>query len=249
MPTITIDDRPVSAADGTLLLALLREQAVPMPALCFHPALKAPIGACRLCAVEIRLPDAPPKTRLACATEVQPDMVVITDSAAVHEARNRAIQRLIKDAPQSKALFALAERFGLDTGPQPDGCIRCHLCERVCAEIVGAKALGTEKRDGRITIVPRPGRCIGCGTCANICPTDAICVSDDDTLRTITIRDEVIGSHPLLTCEGCGRRFATSRFLAHIDQQTDGHPEVKAHHHYCPTCAKLFSDRIQAINR
>ncbi|MEZ4568317.1 MAG: hypothetical protein R2860_15605 [Desulfobacterales bacterium] len=26
----------------------------------------------------------------------------------------------------------------------------------------------------------------------------------------------------------------------------DAHPHVKAHHQYCPTCAKLLSDRIQA---
>ena len=60
-------------------------------------------------------------------------------------------------------------------------------------------------------------------------------------MRTISIRDEVIGRHPLETCEGCGRRFATPKFLevAH-ERAVDHHPDVKDHHRYCPECASGF---------
>jgi ferredoxin len=75
-------------------------------------------------------------------------------------------------------------------------------------------ALKLGKRDGKRLIEPVEGRCVGCGTCANICPTHVILVTDDENVRTISIRDEVIGRRPLATCEGCGKRFATPKFFA-----------------------------------
>jgi len=231
------------------LLTELRRLGYEIPAVCYHPALKDPVAACRLCAVEVEQPGARPKIRLACVLKTADGMDVKTDSAGVHEARNRAMQRLLQFAPDSERLRGLAERFGIDTGPLPDGCIRCHLCERVCRDVVKADALHMEKREERSFIVPVPGRCIGCGTCANVCPTDAIRVVDRDGVRTVLIRDEVIGRHPLARCEACGRTFATPRFLDHVHATSAPHPDVKAHHRYCPTCAKLFSDRALAAAR
>jgi len=148
----------------------------------------------------------------------------------------------------AKNIIALAKSYGIDPGPPPDGCVRCRLCIRVCKEIVGPAALKMEKRDGMNYVVPIEGLCIGCGTCANICPTKVIAVEDKESMRTISIRDEVIGRHPLERCEGCGKLFATPRFLDHIHKRTAGHTDVKAHHNYCPTCAKLFSDRIRSFS-
>jgi hypothetical protein len=64
-------------------------------------------------------------------------------------------------------------------------------------------------------------------------------------VRIISIRDEVIDRHPLATCEGCGRRFATPKFLevAH-DRAVDHHPDTKEHHRWCPDCAKRLSPRV-----
>lgn len=248
MANIEVDGTVIEVPEETFLLSLLRERGISIPALCYHPALKSPIGACRLCAVEVKTdPDQPPRIRLSCTVKSREGLEVRTDTAAVRAARNAAMRNLIKNAPQASALIRLAEAYGLDTGPLPDGCIRCHLCERVCREIVGACALKMVRREGRKLIVPVADKCIGCGTCANICPTDAIRVTDDESVRTITIRDEVIGSHPLETCEGCGRRFATPKFLAYIEKRTTPHVDVKVHHRYCPTCAKVFSDRIRSL--
>jgi Fe-S-cluster-containing hydrogenase component 2 len=106
-----------------------------------------------------------------------------------------------------------------------------------------------EKRNGQNFVVPVEAQCIGCGTCANLCPTRVIAVDDRDNVRTISIRGEVIGRHPLNRCEGCGRLYATPRFLEHVHQRTSPHPDVKHLHKYCPTCAKLFSDRIESVRR
>jgi len=55
-----------------------------------------------------------------------------------------------------------------------------------------------KKRDGRNYIVPVVGRCIGCGTCANICPTRIIKIEDIENVRTMSIRDDVIGNRPTM---------------------------------------------------
>lgn len=243
--TIRVNGGELAVAEGANLLESLHAAGVRLPALCFHPALKSPSGVCRLCAVEIALPGRTPEVRRACLVKTAPGLAVRTESAAVNSAREKAMRALLKQAPQSERLFQLAAEFSIRVDPAPDGCIRCLLCERVCKEVVGAGALRLGRRDGRRLIEPIAGRCIGCGTCANICPTHVILVQDDEAVRTISIRGEVIGRHPLATCEGCGRRFATPKFLevAH-ERAVDHHPDVKEHHRFCPECAKRLSPRV-----
>jgi predicted molibdopterin-dependent oxidoreductase YjgC len=248
MPKITIDEREYEADEGMSVLQVARANGVQIPTLCFHPSLK-PSGSCHLCAVEVPGHSTGKQiTMLACVLKVKDGMVVKTSGQAVERARTRAIENLLQLAPQSKAILELARAYDLDPGPPPDGCIRCRLCIRVCREIVGPGALKMEKRDGVNYVTPVEGLCIGCATCANICPTDVIKVDDQDNARTISIRDEVIGKHPLERCEGCGKLYATPKFLNHIHKRTSTHTDVKAHHNYCPTCAKLFSDRVKSFN-
>jgi predicted molibdopterin-dependent oxidoreductase YjgC len=248
MPKIIIDDQQYEAEDGMTVLQVARANGFQIPTLCYHPSLK-PSGSCRLCAVEV--PGRATGKRvamLACVLKVKEGLVVKTSGEAVTRARTRALKNLLQMAPQSRAILELARAYDIDPGPPPDGCVRCRLCVRVCNEIVGPGALKMEKIDGRNYVVPIAGRCIGCATCANICPTDIIKVDDHENVRTISIRDEVIGKHPLMRCEGCGKLYATPKFLDHIHKRTITHTDVKTSHHYCPTCAKLFSDRVKSFN-
>ena len=248
MMQIIIDGRAYPVDERQTVLDVLKANGFDIPTLCFHPALK-PSGSCKLCAVE--LPGRATGRRMAmlsCILKVKDGMEVKTTGEVVEKARTRAFRNLLQMAPQSNKIIALAQKYNVDTGSPPDGCIRCRLCIRVCKEIVGPGALKMEKRDGQNFVVPIEGQCIGCGTCANICPTDAIRVEDKDNVRVITIREEVIGKHPLERCEACGRFFATPKFLNHIHRRTASHADVKSHHKYCPTCAKLFSDRIKSAS-
>ncbi len=244
---ILVDGTRLPVAEGENLLTVLRRSGRKVPAVCYHPALRKPSAACRLCQVSVKQGDDPPKIRRACIVKTRSDMEVVTDGEEIRAARSKAMNTLLAQAPLSDSLIALATEYGLDTRPVPDGCIRCHLCHKVCEEVVGANALEVVHRDGRPFVVPVEGRCIGCGTCANICSTGHIRIKDEGNVRTILIRDEVIGRHPLERCEGCGRRYATPRFLHHVERRTEPHPHVKEFHHYCPTCAKLFSDRIRGL--
>ncbi len=249
MITITIDDREYEAEEGMTVLEAARIHHIPVPTLCYHPSLK-PSGSCRLCAVEVPGRATGQKTTmLSCILKVKEGLHVKTRGEAVTNARAKAFRNLLQMAPQAQAIIDLAQTYGVDPDPPPDGCVRCRLCIRVCKEIVGPGALKMEKRDGMNFVVPIEGRCIGCGTCANICPTDVINIEDRENVRTISIRNEVIGKHPLERCEGCGKLYATPKFLEHIHQRTAAHAGTKTHHQYCPTCTKLFSDRIKTFEK
>ncbi len=241
---IVADGQKYGAEPGMTVLEVLKAHGFDIPTLCYHPALK-PSGSCKLCAVEVSGKSGRPITMLSCILPVKNGLTIKTESELVDQARARAFGNLIQMAPQSQKIRDLAKKHGVDLGPPPDGCIRCRLCIRVCKEIVGPGALKMEKRENINYVVPVPDACIGCGTCANICPTRVIKVQDQDNVRTISIRDEIIGRHPLATCEACGKYFATPKFLQHIADRTAPHTDVKLHHRYCPTCAKLFADRLK----
>ena len=241
--TLSIDGQKFRVEKDKSLLTVLRSIGIKIPSLCYHPALK-PGGICRLCTVEVAPTGKPAGPRLACITKVREDIAVITQSPLITAARSKAIQALLKMAPQSDVLLKIAAEFNLTPGDIPDGCIRCRLCIGVCREVVGADALKMVKRNGRSYVVPIEGRCIGGATCVNICPTGAIKVEDRDNVRTLSIRGEIIGRHPLERCEGCGKYFEASGFLKKIGARTAPHPEVKTPHRYCPACAKLYSDRV-----
>ena len=245
---IIIDGKKYDAEANQSVLKVLKANGIRIPTLCYHPALK-PSGSCKLCAVEVPSRATGRKmAMLSCILKVKDGMEIRTTGELVERARTRAFKNLLQMAPQAETIVALAKSFGIAVGSPPDGCIRCRLCIRVCKEIVGPGALKMEQRNGQNFVVPTENLCIGCGTCANICPTRVIKVEDLENVRTISIRDEVIGRHPLERCEGCGRLFATPKFLEHIHRRTVAHPDVKTHHKYCPTCAKLFSDRIKSVS-
>ena len=247
MVRIHIDGQRYEVEEGLTVLKVLKNNRIKIPTLCYHPALK-PSGSCKLCAVEVPgRTSGRPITMLSCILKVKEGLAVETRGNLVKQARKKAFHHLLRMAPQAHAIREIAKEFEIDLGPPPDGCIRCRLCIRVCKEIVGPGALKMVKQNGRNYVVPVEGVCIGCGTCANLCKTDAIQVEDKDNVRTITIRDEIIGRHPLVRCEGCGKLFATPKYLNYIEKRIAPHPEVKQHHQYCQTCAKMFSDRVQSF--
>src|SRR5512135_169574 len=77
--TFTINGRSATVAKGTTVLQAARSLGITIPSFCWHPKLK-PVGACRMCYVEI---EKMPKLQVSCATEATEGMVVHTDTDQV----------------------------------------------------------------------------------------------------------------------------------------------------------------------
>ncbi|MGD9367043.1 MAG: 2Fe-2S iron-sulfur cluster-binding protein [Desulfobacteraceae bacterium] len=245
---ILIDGFEIAAQKGQTVLEVARKNGIHIPTICFHPALK-PSGSCKMCAVEVEGIGSHSMTMLSCVLKAKEGMSIRTAGEAVQKARTKALKRLFRMAPQSRRLQEMAAEERISLPPAPDGCIHCRLCVRVCKEIVGQQALRMEKKDNHMQVVPEADKCIGCGTCANLCPTHVIEVVDEGKMRVIRKGDVIFGRHPLERCQGCGKYYATEKQVDFAEKRTDPHPHVKLHHHYCPACAKLFSDRLQVVKK
>ena len=76
--TLTVDGRSVTVPKGTPLVIAAAEAGVEVPVFCYEPRLGAPIGACRMCLVEI---EGMPKLQAGCTMTATDGMVVRTAHA------------------------------------------------------------------------------------------------------------------------------------------------------------------------
>src|SRR5215211_5238741 len=91
-----IDGREVRAAEGTMLVDAAKDGDVEIPYFCYEPKLGQPVGACRMCLVEI---EGMPKLQTACSTPVKDGMVVTTTSDQVKSAQNAVVEFLLVNHP------------------------------------------------------------------------------------------------------------------------------------------------------
>ncbi|HZV74803.1 MAG TPA: NADH-quinone oxidoreductase subunit NuoG [Conexibacter sp.] len=94
--TFSIDGREVEAPEGMMLVDGAKYGDVEIPVFCYEPKLGQPVGACRMCLVEI---EGIPKLQTACSTPVKDGMVVHTQTARVREAQNSVVEFLLVNHP------------------------------------------------------------------------------------------------------------------------------------------------------
>jgi len=93
--SLTIDGWQVTVAKGTTVLEAAASLGIHIPTFCWHPKLK-PVGACRMCYVEI---EKMPTLQVSCATEATDGMVVYTDSDKVKQGRKALIEFILLNHP------------------------------------------------------------------------------------------------------------------------------------------------------
>jgi NADH-quinone oxidoreductase subunit G len=94
--TLVVDGREVTAPEGTMLHDAAKMGDVEIPVFCYEPKLGDPVGACRMCLVEI---EGMPKLQTSCSTPVRDGMVVYTQTERVKEAQNAVVEFLLVNHP------------------------------------------------------------------------------------------------------------------------------------------------------
>jgi len=92
----SIDGLEVDAPAGTMLADAAKLGDVEIPVFCYEPKLGDPVGACRMCLVEI---EGIPKLQTACSTPVRDGMVVFTQTDRVKEAQQAVVEFLLINHP------------------------------------------------------------------------------------------------------------------------------------------------------
>ncbi|MEA2313667.1 MAG: NADH-quinone oxidoreductase subunit [Solirubrobacteraceae bacterium] len=96
MISFTIDGREVRAPENAMLVDAAKLGDVEIPVFCYEPKLGGPVGACRMCLVEI---EGIPKLQTGCSTPVKDGMVVYTESDRVKTAQQSVVEFLLINHP------------------------------------------------------------------------------------------------------------------------------------------------------
>jgi NADH-quinone oxidoreductase subunit G len=94
--TIVVDGREIAAIEGEMLHDAARKGDVEIPVFCYDPKLGDPVGACRMCLVEV---EGIPKLQTSCSTPVRDGMVVHTRTEQVKEAQSAVVEFLLVNHP------------------------------------------------------------------------------------------------------------------------------------------------------
>jgi len=188
------------------LLEVIRASGVDLPTFCYHSELSV-YGACRMCIAEIEGRGVQP----TCSTPPEDGMVVRTNTEAAMRIRRMSLELMLAnhhgncqtcDKNTHCRLQELAEKLGVkkvrfeepeaDVVPvdesnqsivrDPNKCILCGDCVRMCKEIQGIGVLDFAGRGSNARVTPAFGKglnqveCVYCGQCAAVCPTGALTV-------------------------------------------------------------------------
>jgi len=93
---LTIDGREVRAPEGEMLVEAAKYGDIEIPYFCFERKLGQPVGACRMCLVEI---EGIPKLQTSCSTPVKDGMVVHTQTQRVRGAQHAIVEFLLVNHP------------------------------------------------------------------------------------------------------------------------------------------------------
>ncbi len=94
--SLTVNGRTIEAPKGTMLVDAAKAAGIEIPIFCYEPRLGAPIGACRMCLVEV---EGMRGLQTACSTPVAPDMVVNTESEVAKDAQDGVLELLLANHP------------------------------------------------------------------------------------------------------------------------------------------------------
>src|SRR6266852_4467669 len=200
---LTIDGHKVTVAAGTLIVEAAKTVGVEIPVFCYHHKLD-PVGACRLCLVDIA--PGPPRPQTACTSPVAEGMVVKTQSAMAVQARAEILEfELVNhpldcpvcdkggECPLQDFTFRHGYPISRIDGPRlhfkkpiplsanialdRERCVLCYRCTRYYDEIAWEQELTTDNRGVQSYItsqLDQPLQSIFSGNIIDLCPVGAL---------------------------------------------------------------------------
>ncbi|OGV19999.1 MAG: ferredoxin [Lentisphaerae bacterium GWF2_38_69] len=211
---IEINNISVKVPKCDTILSAAKKAGIKIPTLCHLEGL-LPSGACRICVVEL---EGSLNLVPACSTAVRDGMKVKTHTARTLDARRTIVELLLNNHPDDcnyclknnycelqKLAYELNVRtrsashsvrhMNLDCSSpsllrDPNKCILCGRCVRICEEIQGVSAIDFIKRGSSSQISPafeegmNLSSCVYCGQCVKACPTGAL-IEKDHVQRVI----------------------------------------------------------------
>jgi formate dehydrogenase alpha subunit len=203
---VTINSRSLATQPEQTILEVALGNGIEIPNLCHDPRLK-PTGSCRLCLVDVQGQRGPVT---ACSFQVQDGMVVETDTPELRSLRKTVLRLLFYEHRgscttcddngecrlQQYAYDYQLETDVLDRPPlpsvanyttgneaidyDPNKCIRCGRCIRICEEVQMDSALTFRERANEVEVSTAFGMplnestCELCGQCISTCPTGSL---------------------------------------------------------------------------
>jgi NADP-reducing hydrogenase subunit HndD len=199
--TITINGKQYRVDQDQTIMEAADNCGYHIPRLCYHPKLSIE-GACRVCIVEV---EGMKNYLASCAYPVFEGMKIHTNSKDLRQARRDIVELLLDNHPEDchvcerdgncelqRLAYAMGIRHRHFAGERkhynkdlsstsvirdPDKCILCGRCVRMCSEIQGVNALGQAGRGFNTVVMPAydmpfaKSVCTSCGQCINVCPT------------------------------------------------------------------------------
>jgi NADH-quinone oxidoreductase subunit G len=200
---LIIDGREVQATEGEMLHDAAKRGDVEIPVFCYEPKLGEPVGACRMCLVEI---EGIPKLQTSCSTPVRDGMVVHTRTDQVKHAQSAVVEFLLVNHPLDcpvcdKGGECPLQDISMGWGPgksrmtdqkrhfekpielsplvaiDRERCILCYRCVRFSQEVAEDEQLQLLERGDRTfvgTFDDRPYVAPFHGNITDLCPVGAL---------------------------------------------------------------------------